>query len=205
MILIVVFGMALMMAIIPHEVAHGYAALKCGDPTAKLAGRLSLDPRRHLEPMGLLMFVLVGIGWAKPVPVNPFNFRNFRRGNFWVSIAGVITNLVIGFVASFFFFLIYRFGNYDNTLIWALYYLFFFITVINIMLMIFNLLPIFPLDGFRILESFTKPTNAFMNFVRQYSMFILLAVLMVMMFTGWIIDARDFVLNGFLWFWGLMF
>ena len=199
------FALGLLCAIIPHEVAHGYAALKVGDPSAKLAKRLSFNPARHIDPLGLLCFVMAGIGWAKPVPVNPFNYKNFRKGNFIVSIAGVITNLIIGFISSLFLYLIWRFGNLDNLGMFALFYFFLFCTAINIALMIFNLLPIFPLDGYNILVSFTKPNNRYMQFVRQYSMFVLLAVLMVLMFTGWFGVARDGIMNGFFWFWGLMF
>jgi len=205
LILIAVFALALLCAIIPHEIAHGYAALKMGDPSAKLAGRLSPNPARHIDPWGLACFVIMGIGWAKPVPVNPFNFRNFRRGNFWVSIAGVLTNLVIGFVMSLFLFLVWRFGNIGNVGIFALYYFFGFVVVINITLMIFNLLPIFPLDGFNVLNSFTKPDNRAMNFIRQYSPFILISMLLVLMFTGVLAWARNGIIDGFLQFWGLMF
>ncbi len=82
-----------LLSLILHEVAHGYVALRCGDATAKWMGRLSLDPRKHLDPIGTVFMFLFGIGWAKPVPVNPRNFRNYRRDDFLVSIAGIVTNL----------------------------------------------------------------------------------------------------------------
>lgn len=82
-------------SLILHEVAHGYVALKCGDPTAKWMGRLSLDPRKHLDPVGTVCMFLLGFGWAKPVPVNPRNFRDYRRDDFMVSIAGIVTNLTL--------------------------------------------------------------------------------------------------------------
>ena len=84
-----------LMSLILHEVAHGYVALRCGDPTAKWLGRLSLDPRKHLDPLGTVCMFLLGFGWAKPVPVNPRNFRNYRRDDFLVSIAGIVTNLTL--------------------------------------------------------------------------------------------------------------
>jgi len=208
-VLIAAFAIALMAALIPHEVAHGYAALKQGDPSAKIAGRLSLNPAKHIEPLGLLCFVLAGIGWAKPVPVNPFNYRNFRKGNFWVSIAGVLTNLVIGFTFSLFLFLMYNFVGMDsinnNVGLYFVYYLFLFIVIVNIMLMLFNLLPIFPLDGYNVLVSFTKPNNSFMRFMRQYSMFVLMGVLMVLIFTGWLVVAREWITDLFLSFWDIIF
>lgn len=85
--------------LILHEVAHGYVALRCGDPTAQMLGRLSLDPRRHLDPVGTACLVLLGFGWAKPVPVNPNNFRNERRDDFLVSIAGITVNLTLFLVS----------------------------------------------------------------------------------------------------------
>ncbi|MDR0462502.1 MAG: site-2 protease family protein [Christensenellaceae bacterium] len=209
-VLLLVFALSLLTGIIPHEVAHGFAALKQGDPSAKIAGRLSLNPAKHIDPMGLAAFVFIGIGWAKPVPVNPFNYKNFRRGNFIVSIAGIITNLVIGFSSSLFLYIVYRFGNVDSLGIFALFYFFFFCTVINISLMLFNLLPICPLDGYNILVSFTKPTNRYMQFMRQNSHWVLLSVMIFLMLAdfmgyGVIGVVRDGIIDGFLSFWGLMF
>ena len=89
----------ILFSLILHECAHGYVALKCGDPTAKMLGRLSLNPARHLDPLGTLCMFVLGFGWAKPVPVNPRNFRDFRRDDFFVSIAGITVNLTI-FIVS---------------------------------------------------------------------------------------------------------
>lgn len=86
---------AVLISLILHECAHGYVAYRCGDPTAKMLGRLSLDPRRHLDPIGTICMFLLGFGWAKPVPVNPRNFQNYRRDDFLVSIAGIVTNLTL--------------------------------------------------------------------------------------------------------------
>ncbi len=84
-----------LISLILHECAHGYMALRCGDPTAKMMGRLSLNPLRHLDPIGTLCMFLLGFGWAKPVPVNPRNFRNYRQDDFLVSVAGIVTNLTL--------------------------------------------------------------------------------------------------------------
>ena len=89
----------ILFSLILHECAHGYVALRCGDPTAKLLGRLSLNPARHLDPIGTLCMFILGFGWAKPVPVNPRNFRNYRRDDLLVSIAGVTVNLAIFIMA----------------------------------------------------------------------------------------------------------
>ena len=89
------FAASVLLTLTLHEIAHGYVAWKCGDPTAKMLGRLSLDPRRHLDPLGTLCLVFLGFGWAKPVPVNPRNFQNYRRDDFLVSIAGITVNLTL--------------------------------------------------------------------------------------------------------------
>lgn len=91
---------AILIALTLHEVAHGYVALKCGDPTAKMLGRLSLNPLKHLDPIGTIAMFLVGIGWAKPVPVNPRNYRKFRRDDILVSFAGIFVNLCLFLLAT---------------------------------------------------------------------------------------------------------
>ena len=90
----------ILFSLILHECAHGYVALKCGDPTAKMMGRLSLNPARHLHPIGTLFMFIFGFGWAKPVPVNPRNFRDYRRDDFLVSIAGITVNMTIFIIAA---------------------------------------------------------------------------------------------------------
>ncbi len=96
------FAVAVLLTLMLHEIAHGYVAYRCGDPTAKMLGRLTLDPRKHLDPFGTISLVLLGFGWAKPVPVNPRNFHgNQRKADFLVSIAGVATNLTLFIVSTF--------------------------------------------------------------------------------------------------------
>jgi len=89
------FAASILLTLMLHEIAHGYVAWKCGDPTAKMLGRLSMDPRKHLDPLGTLCLVFLGFGWAKPVPVNPRNFDNYRRDDFLVSIAGITVNITL--------------------------------------------------------------------------------------------------------------
>ncbi|MCL2755794.1 MAG: site-2 protease family protein [Firmicutes bacterium] len=200
------YGLAIMLALVLHEWAHAWAAYKSGDPTAKMLGRMTLNPAKHVEPLGLLSFIFVGIGWAKPVPVNPFNYRNFKRGNFFVSIAGVTVNFIIGFIASLGFFLFAHFDLYTmNVGFLAIYYFFLFSMSINIMLMIFNLLPIAPLDGYNMLRSFTKPGNAYMKFARENAMILLLVVLLVSMFSGGIFHLHNLILRMFMGLWGVFF
>lgn len=88
-------AVCILFSLIIHECAHGYAALKCGDPTAKWLGRLTLDPRKHLDPLGTICMLFLRVGWAKPVPINPRNFRHYRRDYIIVSLAGIITNLIM--------------------------------------------------------------------------------------------------------------
>jgi len=204
-IFLVAFALAIIIAICCHEWAHAFAAFKAGDPTAKNMGRMTLNPVKHMEPMGLLCFVLAGIGWAKPVPVNPFNYRNFRRGNFWVSIAGILTNLILGFVFSFGFFMVDRFGG-GGLFMYALESFFMLCMVINLSLAVFNLLPIYPLDGYNLLMSFTKPNNGFMRFMRERGMMVLIAVIFVIPLifgVSIVFEIRNLLMDAFLSFWGL--
>ncbi len=141
---------AFLLAITLHEVAHGWVAYKCGDDTAKLSGRLSLSPIAHLDPIGTLMFVVsnlagFGFGWAKPVPVNPLRFRNWRRDDILVSVAGVTANLLQAIAWSILLRL--SMAYLSGTLGASVATLCFIGVEINVVLMMFNLLPIPPLDG----------------------------------------------------------
>ena len=88
-------AVCILFSLILHECAHGWVALKCGDPTAKMLGRLTLNPAKHLDPVGTICMVFLRVGWAKPVPINPRNFRKFRRDYILVSLAGIVTNLLL--------------------------------------------------------------------------------------------------------------
>jgi len=141
----------LLFSVIVHEVAHGYVALLNGDPTARMLGRITLNPVPHIDPVGTILLPLIlllshaGIifGWARPVPVNPLNYRNYRWGEFAVSAAGPVSNLVLAAVFS----LLLRLGLGNVGLVKLAY----FGVSINIFLALFNLIPIPPLDGSHIL------------------------------------------------------
>lgn len=189
--------LAALIAIICHELSHGFAALSQGDPTAKMSGRLTLNPLAHFDLFGFLMMLTVGIGWARPVPVNPNNFRKIKKGCFIVSIAGVLCNLIIAIISFVLYALFYKviYTGLANGSVIALFFYYFlqYCVIINVGLIAFNLLPIYPLDGFRIIESFTRYNNRFCIFMRRYGMQIFLGLFLlgfVADFTGlWWVDV----------------
>ena len=160
-----------------HEFAHGFIAYKLGDHTALRQGRLTLNPLAHLDPMGSIMILFVGFGWAKPVPVNPVNFKNPRFDMMKVAFAGPASNLILALAGGLFFRLITYVninGNYE--LIQALY----LFMSINIALAIFNLLPISPLDGAQIFGNLISKTQPELAWKLQvYGPKILLAIIMI--------------------------
>ena len=204
LMLVLAYLIAIVFALMCHELAHGFVAYKCGDKTAKLEGRLSLNPAKHLDLWGSLSFLFVGFGWAKPVPINPLNFRNYKRDMALVSVSGVITNILLAFLAVPLFMLCSRLDP-SNLFFVFLTYLTMFLVVINISLAVFNLLPIYPLDGFNFINTFLKYGNKFSQFMYKYGSIILL----VLIITGLFGFAFNYVANGildlFLMFWGLMF
>lgn len=177
-----IIGLAL--AIILHEVAHGWAALYLGDPTAKYAGRLSLNPLSHVDIMGTIivpLFLLLTkagflFGWAKPVPVNYYNLRYGKYGPALVALAGPATNFLLLVIFS----LLARFSPSGS----ALPYLFITIAITNSALMMFNLLPIPPLDGSKILYLFLDNRPEVITFLERYSMYIL--ILVITLGSGWL-------------------
>lgn len=167
---------AIIIGLTVHEWAHAFAADKLGDPTAKNLGRMTLNPFAHIDLFGFLCLLVVGFGWAKPVPVNPHNFKNYRRDDIIVSLAGIAMNLVVAFFATIlFYFGVYRWNLGSNE---AFYTIFLSIVTINLSLAVFNLLPIYPLDGSHVFESlFMRYIPRFFMFLRQYGQYILIALL----------------------------
>ncbi len=142
--------MPILVALTFHEYAHGYVALRFGDPTAKMAGRLTLNPLSHLDPIGTIMLFVVHFGWAKPVPVDPRYFRNPKQDMLWVALAGPGANMVLAFISGILLSMLGRgslFGSHNMLLIMLQYSLF-----INLALAVFNMLPIPPLDGSKVLR-----------------------------------------------------
>lgn len=151
----------LLPAVILHELAHGLTSLALGDPTAKYAGRLTLNPIRHIDPFGLLLLILVGFGWAKPVPINPYYYRNRRLGVILVALAGPYANFMLAVLSA----VVLQWVLPGNTsqlpplmgFVESAVEIFF---TLNVVLMVFNLIPIPPLDGSRVVLSLLPPDIA---------------------------------------------
>ncbi len=162
----------LLFSIIIHEVAHGWIAYRMGDPTAKRMGRLSLNPLKHLDPIGTLMLFLAGFGWAKPVPVNFNNIPDRRKGLLFVSSAGIVANILFAFFALLFF----RLFSISSSGTTAL--LVYYVVQINITLAALNLIPIPPLDGSKILMGMvSERTQYFLAHLEPYGFFIIIGFL----------------------------
>ena len=142
---IVATAAGIAIAISVHEFGHAYSAHLLGDDTAKLYGRMTLNPIKHVDPLGLLAMIIFHIGWAKPVPVNPMNYKNYRVVNFIVSIAGVCCNLLTAIVCAII---------YKNVPIYGVQVLTYTCIIYNIGFAAFNLLPVPPLDGWGVIETF---------------------------------------------------
>lgn len=182
----VLIAIPLLYAIIFHELAHGWVAFRMGDPTARALGRLSLNPLKHLDPVGTAMLFVFGFGWAKPVPVNFNQLRDRQKGMILVSSAGIIANMLLAFIALFLERLL---APSPSSMAAQLLYYF---ARINIILAAFNLIPLPPLDGSKILMGFAPP--AIQNYlfrVERYGFFIIIGLLYL--------GALDPVVRFFQW------
>jgi len=172
----------LIFSVILHEVAHGFVAFRLGDPTAKYQGRLNLNPLNHLDPLGsiivpaltyMMTYMMPGMmggvifGWAKPVPINPYNFRDRRKGELLVSLAGPATNIAVGVTSA----LLLRVVPATTVAFYVLKYM----SLINLILAFFNLFPVPPLDGSHILANlWPGRTERIKAFFQRYGMFLFL-------------------------------
>lgn len=174
--------LAVIIIITLHEFAHAFVAYKCGDPTAKFCGRMTLNPAKHFDPLGIVMFALVGFGWAKPVPVNPNNFNDYKKGSFFTASAGIAAN----YLTAFLFYplavltLVYITPRFSGT--YMEYFLEMFVRCLytySLSFCVFNLLPFFPLDGFRIVDALSERRGKVYRFLRQYGYYILLGLMLL--------------------------
>ncbi len=201
--------LAILILLPMHEFAHAFVAVKSGDNTPKMYGRYTLNPLAHFDIFGLVSLLLVRFGWAKPMPINPNNFRHYKTSCFLVSIAGILMNYLLAFLAFPIFNLLlvyvipnFNFGFFDD----VLFLTFYFIYTIGISLSVFNLLPFYPLDGFRAIDVFVKNKyNPVYRFLRLYGRYILLGFI----FLGIIANATGLyyldVLGNFINFVGVWF
>ena len=181
-----------------HEFAHAWAATKMGDVTPRYQGRLTLNPFAHLDIWGSIMIFFVGFGWGKPVQVNPNNFKNYRKGMAITSAAGPISNLICAFIGMILYkvFAVLFTANLSSMgLYWAAI-IFQYIAILNLGLAVFNLIPIYPLDGQKILSYFTSAK--FNRFMSEYENYIAIAF-MILVVTGVLDRPIGYLQEGMLW------
>ena len=190
---------AVLLALSFHEYAHAWAAYRCGDPTARNLGRMSFDPLKHLDPVGTICLLFFRFGWARPVPINPRNFRRPRRDEILVSLAGIIMNFILSFIAYGVLDVVVRVFRWNNVvfenIMWP-------IITLNITLGIFNLIPIPPLDGFHVVEAvFPNQARRFGMAVGRYGM-VILVLLLVSGVVGWVLNGfTNWLLSVYAAFW----
>ncbi len=179
-----------------HEFGHAWAANRCGDPTARMLGRLTLNPLKHLDPTGTVMMLIAGFGYARPVPVNPRNYRHPRRDDFFVSIAGITCNLILAtvgivLVALYYYFLFVQgaswLAGYNAQIIMSMVDA---LVWMNLSLAVFNLLPVPPLDGYHVFNDLLFGRRLFAPEVASR---IGMGLLFVLLMTGWLDKGLSFV------------
>jgi len=167
----------LIIAFTIHEFAHAYTAYLLGDPTAKREGRVTLNPVQHIDPLGALLIFVAGFGWARPVPVNRFHFQNPRLAGVLVSFMGPASNFLLAFLGNIILYILIATGI-GAGLPWFVLSFFNYFVWLNLVLFIFNLIPLPPLDGYRIIEDLVSPSvRAKMTQYEQYSILVFLVFL----------------------------
>ena len=179
----------LIISITVHEFSHAFVAKKLGDNTAYLAGRVSLNPLRHLDPVGSICMLLFGFGWGKAVPISVLNFKNPQKDSALVAVAGPLSNLIMACIWAIIFGIVSLFVEYTS----YIYIILFYGVYLNCVLCVFNLLPITPLDGSRVL-SLILPKRTYFKMIKYEKYFFI--VLVILMFTNVLDTAISFLAGG---------
>lgn len=186
----------MLLAIIVHECAHGWMSDRQGDPTPRSAGRLSLNPLKHLDPIGTLCLLIFHVGWAKPVPINPWYYKNRKKGIISVALAGPFANLILAFVSVLGMGIEVKLCDNFSEWQWILFQLLYYSAVINIGLALFNLIPIPPLDGSKVVGELSDKVEAWYMRLRKYWRIILLILLVTGMLSRPLGFLNDVVLES---------
>lgn len=184
----------LLIALVVHEYAHARVADAMGDFTPRLTGRLTLNPRAHIDPLGLVMLLVAHFGWAKPVMINPRNFRDWKKGELLVALAGPVSNLVVAFLSLTIMAALFKLGIFSTGIQLVLSML----VLYNINFAIFNMLPLPPLDGSKVLLVLLPEEYAYrLMSLERYSFIILIALMMTPVLTGILIPMQQLILGTF--------
>ena len=185
----------LLLALVLHEYAHARVAVAMGDFTPKLTGRLTLNPMAHIDPIGLLMLLVARFGWAKPVMVNPRNFKDMKKGNILVALAGPAANFLTAFVTLFIMMVLFKMGMLNTVGIKTVLSM---IVLFNINFGIFNLIPLPPLDGSKILLEFLPGELAYKYMgIERYSFIILIILIMTPVLSSILVPLSSLILHIF--------
>lgn len=170
--------LAVMVVLTLHEFSHAFVAYKCGDPTPKFYKRLTLNPFAHFDPLGLVLFAFAGFGWAKPVPINPYNFRHYRKGLALTALAGVVMNYITAFLFCPLWMAVVKYVSLPFALLQTfLELLTAYLFLYSVSFCVFNLIPLSPLDGWRVVQAVNKRRGRVYRFFERYGSIILIVLI----------------------------
>lgn len=199
---------AVVISLSVHEAAHAFVSYKMGDITQNSAGRMTLNPLKHLDPFGTICLLFFGFGWAKPVQVNPYFYRNKKEGMMWTALAGPFANFILAFLSIMGYCLILRFypqGVLSSTIINYIFQMLVILAQMNIGLAVFNLIPIPPLDGSKILAGILSEENYFkLMRYENYFMYLVFFLLALGVLDGPLIHTRGIIMEAFTSFWTML-